>query len=388
MYISRLNIRNWRNFLKVDVNLQERMFFVGPNASGKSNLLDIFRFLHDIAKKRGGGLQQAIADRGGISKIRCLATRSSPDIVIGIELLDFASPTQSKQSLWKYEISLSQEPRGDRLPVLRYEKVWHDGQEILARPKPEDEKDPKRLTQTHLEQINANEQFREIAVFLQSISYLHLVPQVIRHPEMFPSKQLSEDPFGVNFLAKISETNEKTRHARLKKIEQVLSIAVPQLKQLSHAKDARGLPHLEAIYSHWRIHGARQQEDQFSDGTLRLIGFLWSLLESDSLLLLEEPELSLNSAIVRQLPALMYRMMRAKRRQVFITTHSTELLSDGGIAPEEVLMLTPQVEGTDVKNAGSDKEIKALIEGGLSVAEVVIPKTAPQNIEQLEFQFQ
>jgi len=380
MYISHVNLKNWRNFRNVEVDFKERMFFVGPNASGKSNLLDIFRFLHDIAKKRGGGLQQAVADRGGISKIRCLATRSSPDIIIGVEISDLPI----SQTTWKYEISLSQESRGDRLPFLKHEKVWKDGKEILTRPNEQDIKDQKRLTQTHLEQINANESFRDIAEFLQSISYLHLVPQVIRHPEIFPGKQLSEDPFGMNFLAKISETTDKIRNGRLKKIEQALNIAVPQLKHLTHTKDARGIPHLEAIYEHWRPRGARQQEDQFSDGTLRLIGFLWSLLESDSLLLLEEPELSLNAAIIRRIPALMHRIMKTKKRQVFVTTHSYDLLSDEGIAPEEVLMLRPGTEGTETQIASSDKEIQTLIEGGLSMAEIVIPKTSPQNVEQLE----
>jgi len=41
-----------------------------------------------------------------------------------------------------------------------------------------------------------------------------------------------------------------------------------------------------------------------SDGTIRLIGLFWSLLEGDAPLLLEEPELSLHSEIVKRLPAL------------------------------------------------------------------------------------
>jgi len=57
-----------------------------------------------------------------------------------------------------------------------------------------------------------------------------------------------------------------------------------------------------------------QREDQFSDGTLRLIGLFWALLEGDSPLLLEEPELSLNSAIIRKLPALIFRLQRQKKR--------------------------------------------------------------------------
>ncbi len=52
MIINRLIVKNWRNFQQINVPLRERQFIVGPNASGKSNLLDIFRFLRDIAKRQ------------------------------------------------------------------------------------------------------------------------------------------------------------------------------------------------------------------------------------------------------------------------------------------------------------------------------------------------
>jgi predicted ATPase len=59
MIISHVVLKNWRNFQKVDVSLRERVFLIGPNAAGKSNFLDAFRFLRDVAKA-GGGLQKAI----------------------------------------------------------------------------------------------------------------------------------------------------------------------------------------------------------------------------------------------------------------------------------------------------------------------------------------
>lgn len=65
MFISRLVLENWRNFLEVDVNLTERTYLLGANATGKSNFLDVFRFLRDISKSEGGGLQKALTDRGG-----------------------------------------------------------------------------------------------------------------------------------------------------------------------------------------------------------------------------------------------------------------------------------------------------------------------------------
>lgn len=54
MLITRLALKNWRNFRSIDINLRERIYFIGANASGKSNLLDAIRFLRDIASPLSG----------------------------------------------------------------------------------------------------------------------------------------------------------------------------------------------------------------------------------------------------------------------------------------------------------------------------------------------
>lgn len=48
MYITYLKLKNWRNFRNAEVRLAARSYLIGPNASGKSNLLDVFRFLRDV----------------------------------------------------------------------------------------------------------------------------------------------------------------------------------------------------------------------------------------------------------------------------------------------------------------------------------------------------
>jgi predicted ATPase len=377
MIVSRLALKNWRNFRLIDVKLTERVFIVGPNAAGKSNLLDALRFLRDIAKP-GGGLQQAIVQRGGVSKIRCLTARSEPDVEVMVELRNGAEAIK-----WKYEIGLTQQVRGHRQPVLRFERVWRGDELILERPDDSDRQDEVRLTQTHLEQINANSEFREIPRFLESIKYLHLVPQILKYPEAFKGSGLVDDPFGKNFLELVARTPEKTRRSRLKRIEEALRIAVPQLINLSDAKDETGVPHLEATYAHWRPHAGLQREDQFSDGTLRLIGLFWTLLDGDAPLLLEEPELSLHTAIVKKLPALFYRVQRKRKRQIFVSTHSWEMLQDPGIAGEDVVLLQPSTEGTAATIASDNRDIRNLLSSGLSVADVALPRTSPENVEQL-----
>ncbi len=176
MIVSHLSVKNWRNFQRVDVDLRERQFIVGANASGKSNLLDVFRFLRDIAKTEGGGLQKAVKDRGGVSKIRSLAARRDPGIAIEIHLANVSG----EPPIWRYALGLRQETRGYRQTHLTHERVWKGSQQILDRPDEEDKKDRDRLTQTFLEQINVNVDFRDVVRFFQAITYLHLIPQLLR----------------------------------------------------------------------------------------------------------------------------------------------------------------------------------------------------------------
>lgn len=379
MIITRISLTNWKNFQSVDARLGNRVFLVGPNAAGKSNLLDVFRFLRDIVKP-GGGLAKAISDRGGLTKIRCLAARKDPAVSVEVEL----KTPGTTEPTWLYSISIKQQPRGDRLTVLAKERVLRDGKALLERPVQEDLDDPLRTTQTHLEQLNANREFRQIYDFFGAISYLHLIPQLLRFPEAFTGSDISEDPFGKSFLTRVANTSSKSRQSRLRKIEEALKSAVPHLKNLTQMTDDKGMPHLEATYDHWRSLGAKQTEEQFSDGTLRLIGLLWSLLDSNSLLLLEEPELSLNSEIIKRIPALMQRLQRKRGRQVIVSTHSYDLLSDASIGGEEVLLLKPEKEGTSAELASDKDEVRVLLDSGLSVAEAALPYIAPTNAFQLD----
>lgn len=371
----RVRLENWRNFQLADVELSSRAFLIGPNASGKSNFLDALRFLRDIVSE-GGGFQRAVnTPRGGVSKIRCLSARRYPDVTVAVNIGSDEEPNK-----WEYSLSFSQD--NQRRPIVKTELVKHDGVEVRQRPDQDDHRDPERLTQTDLEQTTVNKEFREIAEFLRSIRYLHIVPQLIREPDR--SSGVINDPFGGDFLERIARTPEKTRSAWLRRIRDALQVAVPQLSELEFFRDAiRGTPHLRGKYTHWRPQGAWQLEDQFSDGTLRLVGLLWSALEGSGPLLLEEPELSLHPEVVAQLPAMFHRLQARTGRQVLLSTHSPSLLRDPGVGLDEVLLLVPGAEGTQIQSARSFPQIAALLEAGNSLADAVLPYTRPPNAYQL-----
>ena len=384
MIISKIELFNWKNFHRCEVGVQERCFVVGANAAGKSNFIDALRFLRDVAKQ-GGGLQTAVRVRGGITKIRCLAAREQSNVKLAIEL----SESDSRELCWHYELNFKHTGGGIRENQVKIvsEKVFSGREQryVLDRSAETLGEDEETLKYTYLEQPNANKDFQVIQQFLQNVEYLNVVPQMVRESASSSYSGDKEDYYGRNFLKRLALLNDNTRRSYFRKINEFLKLAVPQLEELSFVKDEIGVPHLEARYVHWRTRGSKQQEMQFSDGTLRLIGFLFALIDSNGVLLLEEPEINLHPGIVAQFPEFIAKIQRVKKggRQVFITTHSYDILSNEGIAPEEVLLLTNSPEGTEVEVLSNVEKAKNILAAGFSMADVVMPLTKPWSIESM-----
>lgn len=112
---THLSARNWRNFIGLDADLQKRMFLIGPNASGKSNLLDCFRFFAETVSV-GGGFEAAIKRRGGVAMLRALAARRHPSISMSVALGNDNSPRE-----WEYELTFRQD--NQRRPIIEKEIV-------------------------------------------------------------------------------------------------------------------------------------------------------------------------------------------------------------------------------------------------------------------------
>lgn len=378
---ERIELKNWKNFPSVDVKLASRVFIVGPNAIGKSNFLDAFRFLRDLVVE-GGGLAQAVKMHGGMRGVRSLHAHRNSDVSIA------ATVVEESGKRWRYELAFTQErlatgTRNGLVPAVKREQVLADGDTVFTRPDDADHDDPVRRSQTSIQQVQANKKFRALVDFFGSVAYLHIVPQLLREGQPSPTDKLSADQYGRDLLESVRGALPRKRTPRLRLIARALQVVAPDFSGLELTTDMHGQPHLEVKFTHWRQHGARQDEKQFSDGTLRLIGLLWALQEEAGPLLLEEPELSLHPAVVRQLAPLIHRAQVAGGgRQVIVSTHSPDLLMDEGIAPEEILMVQPGGEGSEIIEGASVDDVVKLMESGIPASEAVLPRTDPQLVLQ------
>ena len=377
MQITHVTAHNWRNFKNLDFAVADRLLIVGPNAAGKSNLLDLFRFLGDISRP-GGGLAAALEARGGLSRARCLFARNNHkgELAIMVDLRD-------GEDEWRYELAIKGKKGGHNHPIVVREIVTRNGRELLSRPDANDDRDPDQLTQTHLEQISANQEFRPIAEYFAKVNYFHLVPQMIRYPQ---AGGASPRAFGSSMIADMNATPVRTRQAWFRRIERALQSAVPGFETLRLEVDKAGQPHLIAGYRNWRRNPSEQNETDFSDGTLRLIGLLWTIISSPAnggVLLLEEPELSLNAAVVQKLASLLAMAQRGTSMQVILSTHSPELLDDEGIRPGEVLVLQVTSDATVANQLSEIAEVEAQISADLPLSDVVAELINPGDLTGL-----
>jgi predicted ATPase len=374
MRFTKLVLENWRNFTHVDITLGTRAFFVGANASGKSNLLDVFRFLKELAEP-GGGLRRALdVNRRGLRAVRSLhARKNHVTIEIGAEI---------NAVRWRYALTL--EPRGRTAAgTVQSERVERDDKVLFDRPDDDDDLDPERLEQTYLEQKGQNVEFRELVTFLASVQYTHVVPQLVRDPGGAQDRERFGEALGADFVEQIARCKPRERDRRLGQIGEALRSVLPQFDELVFEKDEVGRPHLKTKYKHWRKPGAWQREDQFSDGTLRLLGVLWYLSGNRAPLLLEEPELSLHPSAVRQLPRILAGVGASTERQVLLSTHSPDLLGDTGIAPDEVFLLLPTHAATEVQAGNLNPRLVDVAAADQPLGPTVEAITRPKDILKL-----
>lgn len=371
--LTRLVLENWRNFRSVNVALGMRAFVVGPNAAGKTNLFDAIRFLQEIARPEGS-LARAVTSRGGIAHLRSLHARQASHVRVQVTM-------SVDGTLWEYELVLS--GTKTRPFKVERERVAKGGRDLFApRPNAADRADPRLLEQTHLEQLSQNTSFRPLADALASVAHIHVVPQLAKLASRSEVALLRDAP-GSDFIDQIAALKERAQKGALGRIGRLLRVAVPQFSELRIEKDPKGIPHLSANYRHWRPQGSWQNEAEFSDGTLRLIGFLWAIIKDSAPLLIEEPELSLHRDVVRQIPRLVAKASQLSERQIILSTHAEEMLNDTGVDPAEIILLTPTDEETRVTVGASDELLVRAARDRLPLGALVTGKTRPHGIEQL-----
>ena len=354
--ITRVWARNFKSIRELDLELGPLTVLVGPNASGKSNVLDVLRFISHALRR---SLDAAVASRGGIGAIRrATPTRGVRDVEVGISVekgrfkMDYGFVLGSRAGGFyhvkrEYGVVASEDLEEKReFEVRDGSLVEPDGANVeqfetseLALPSLRRILFPSGTSTTVRRSRNfktrrkvirtdrVNPVYRAVLDVERSISEIklyHPLPDVMQKPRPPRDTRLLNES-GSN-LASILREMIRRKSPYLGEIKGALGHVVPGLDDFQ-VQQPGGFLIVKLVHrTESGGRGALFDLSQESDGTVRLLGLLTALYQESPPLMIgiEEPELTLHPGALAVLAEVI--VEAGLRTQVIVTTHSPDLI--------------------------------------------------------------
>ncbi len=388
--ITRIRALNFRSLANVEIELDPLTVFVGPNASGKSNILDALRFIRDALTTR---LQQAIDGRGGMSAIRRWSPKGRPyDVTLEVSI---------EGENWKasFEFTLGSELRGEfrvkreRCEVsyknIPYDYEIRNGQwEKYPKLHPAimDLRTQEQISAKVFQDMPTNEFFLPKAALLLGIPAFSKVWGAFRnmgfynlYPNAFREPAKPTNPYPLhdegNNLASTLRALRREHKESYQRIVKFLGTAVPGVEDVSVKQVGSYLVaqvhHQVSSTTERRGKSRRAAFDlaQESDGTLRLLALFTALFQKPprTLIGIEEPELNIHPGALAVLRDAM--QLASQESQILVTTHSPELLAE---FPPEAFRIVEMAGGATQVGPMAEYQKEAIRQRLFSPGELLI----------------
>jgi len=364
-FITRVIVKNYKSIADCDVRLGRLTFLVGRNGAGKSNFLDIFRFVADALNS---SLHHAIRERGGIDNVRRKSNGHPYQISISFkfQLKEGVSgdyfiqlEMKNKEIIVKQETcNLSDFQKITSSSLCSESKFIVDSGEVklLVADNITDPFPPASLPDSlYLARLSGVPSFRSLFEALTRMSVYNFNPDKMREiqdPDPSPSPVLQRD--GSNITAVIHDAFRDNTDLK-QRLDNYLNAVVPQIKsvQVDNIRNKYILTFDQTVKSTnnpWKFDAIAM-----SDGTLRALGVIVAMLQVNSssaknrqipFVAIEEPESAIHpaaSAILRDVLS-----EGSDWTQVIVTSHSPLLLDADNISPEQILFATSDEGNTSI----------------------------------------
>lgn len=417
MKLSNLEIKNFKSFKHTNIKFGDFNVIIGSNASGKSNLVDILKFLKDIET---WGLESAISLQGGrdyllnlhlgrkeslYCKIRLDERDSKAHRMLGNELkgigitftsieVEFEIKFFSRREGYSIEKNIMTfyydlEEVDDTDDKWKVEKKLGNFPITLEVKKRKSKKKvditlgtPKELNLVEedfapfdfiIKRLDNKKLLLEqpfiffftpyASELLNKFSVFDFSPKIIKTSSPVAGKvQLESDASNLPVVLKLI-LKDKNKRDRLVNLVSDLLPFVQDFKVTETSDKALILEIKEKYYKNKYL-----PSTFLSDGTAHATALITALYFDDSsIVVFEEPERNLHPELVRK--AIEHMKSESKNKQVFVTTHNTELLRV--IDPNDILFISRCDEGfSKIVHMSEKKEIEHFLANEIGIDEL------------------
>jgi predicted ATPase len=365
--ITRLRVKNYLSLKDVDLELGQRNVLVGPNMSGKSNLIDCFRFLTHMVSS---GLSKALLDRWGFSEV---VWKGGEESRISFQLVaeDPETPQEPVRS-YAYDLSVIGSPTGlisvehERLEVRVGEKVstlidLKNGHGQVTRLDGSPAFEPPGPGRSALEFTVPGWEGTAVKDVIASWRFYRLLPSQMRQANLAVGQQfLKED--GSNFSSWFMTIQTGYPDA-FRLIKQAVTDVLPDIEdilipptQIATTHMLTRERHLKRPVTSWRM----------SDGELMFLAWVSLIFAPEDfgapLFCAEELENYLHPRLLETLVELHNQRRRAlgpKAAQVIFTTHSPYLVDHMDL--DDLIVVEKQEGATRCTKPASKAHLRELL---------------------------
>jgi predicted ATPase len=423
MSIKKIKISNFKSFKDVEVELGNFNVFIGANASGKTNFIQIFRFLRDLAIH---GLENAISLQGGIDYLRNINLKDKNEFSLEVVLDD------EYLSLIIYALLNLPFKQKIEIEAKVYETTYKFGVEFIKKGKNFEMTENKviqkfyvfkseskekidegeiifsidggrlKIEDIKLENLPVQEEFLKIGEsldvllrffkpfeflvsesdnsfrvlvspnpdnFFKNILICDFDPKLSKKAIPISGKlELEEDGSNLAIVIKNIISNEDNR----KRLSKLVKYVLPYVEDFDIEKlaDKSIILKLKEKYNK----SIDLPSSFISEGTINIIGLVIALFfDKRNIVIIEEPERNIHPHLISKIVDIMKDVATnpTEKKQIIITTHNPEIVKHAGL--ENLFLVSRDKEGFSVVSKPAEKqEVRIFLENEIGINDLYV----------------
>lgn len=415
MPIKSIKVSNFKSFRDTYIELRKFNILIGANASGKSNFLQILKFLRDI---RNFGLDNAISLQGGVEYLINTRINTSHEFKVNIVFDDRYERIIKKNnqtSLLKilqssYELSIQFSPNHVDFVITEDQLIQNceiynfDGEsseqknkiansKIILSKNQNNKIDIDYQSDNNLSIINefdvlpiyyfASQEFKPNTVLLETPFLSLLMPadsDTLKNLSIYDfdhkltkkatpitgKLELEED--GTNLAIVIKNIIRESSSKR--KLLNLLSVVLPFVKDFKIEEFTDKSLMFQIKEQYLKNYNNYIPSSLISDGTVNIIALLIALyFENEPLTIIEEPERSIHPSLISKIIEMMKEA--STNKQIIVTTHNPEMVKYADL--EGILLISRDKEGFSVVSRPYEQEeVKIFLENQIEFEDLYI----------------